>query len=176
MARRSAAGLWRRPRGWPRQSCSSACDQGAVSTYACAAIRRVRAVARTLRRKSPRANSCRPGARGTCARRQNDAALREAPPPLAHGLVRRAPASAARSLQLASQASTHMPVVQHVHMHAKHDAITAAMHDCAVVEEWSCAAHAPLCIDANASTRRAAAPRRRPAARGARAVSPLYAR
>jgi hypothetical protein len=48
------------PRPVAPQSCASACNQGAVSTCACSLMRRVRAVARTLRRKSPHANSSRP--------------------------------------------------------------------------------------------------------------------
>ena len=47
----------RAARGRSPQSCASTCDQSAVSTCVCAVIRRVRAVARTLRRKSPHANA-----------------------------------------------------------------------------------------------------------------------
>ena len=64
---RAAAAQGRSP-----QLCASACDQGAVSTCACAVMRWVRAVARTSRRKSPHANSCRPdptAARGPGRRR-----------------------------------------------------------------------------------------------------------
>jgi hypothetical protein len=57
-----------------------------------------------------------------------DAALGEAPAPLAYCPVRRASASAARLLQLASNTSTHVPIVQHVHVHAEHDAMTKPLN------------------------------------------------
>ena len=91
------------------------------------------------RRKSPHANSCQPGHRSTWARpaarmprsRRSAGAARVLP-------VRRASASAARSLQLASNTSTHMPIVQHVHVHAEHDAMTKPLNTtCSKwVEKW----------------------------------------
>ena len=56
------------------------------------------------------------------------AALGEAPAPLAYCLVRRASAYVARSLQHASKASTHMPIMPHVHMHAEHNAMTKPLN------------------------------------------------
>ena len=131
--------LRRRPRGRPPQSCVSACDQGTVSTSAPCAPRSSRRAhhARGGSRRTQTAASQATAARGP-GRRQGCRALGEAPAPLAYCLVRRASASAARSLQLASNTSTHMPIVQHVHVHAEHDAMTKPLNTtCSKwVEKW----------------------------------------
>ena len=61
-----------------------------------------------------------PHARGPAG--GENAALGEAPAPLTRDRVSQAPATAARLLQYASKASTHMPIVQYVHVHAEHNA------------------------------------------------------
>ena len=163
--------LRRRPRGRPPQSCASACDQGTVSTSApCTPRSSHRAHhARGGSRRTQTAASRATAARGP-GRRQGCRALGEAPAPLAYCLVRRASAYVARSLQHASKASTHMPIMPHVHMHAEHNAMTKPLN---ATQQVGCSStHAARCFAANASARRAATPRRRTAARGARTALP----
>ena len=57
-----------------------------------------------------------------------NAALGEAPAPLTRDRVSQAPATAARLLQYASKASTHTPIVQYVHVHAEHNAMTKPLN------------------------------------------------
>ena len=73
------------------------------------------------------------------------------------GAAAHVPVAAARSLQHASNSSTHMPIVLHEHMHAEHDAMSKQQqqHNVQPVgEERCCAARAWRCAAANAPGRR----------------------
>ena len=98
-------------------------EQGAVSTCVRALMCWVRDV-RAPRGGSRRTRIAPARRRGSCARPADseDATLGEAPAPLAHGPVRRAPALAARSLKHASEAAAHMPARAHAR---RHDASTS---------------------------------------------------
>ena len=101
-------------------------EQGAVSTCVRALMCWVRDV-RAPRGGSRRTRIAPARRRGSCARPADseDATLGEAPAPLAHGPVRRAPALAARSLKHASEAAAHMPARAHAR---RHDASTSPLN------------------------------------------------
>ena len=115
------------------------------------------------RRHTTHTNSSRPSLRGTWARpaMSEDAAGRSDGAARARSFCH-APSSAAPSLQHASKASTHVPIVQH--MHAGLDALRKQLHStCSKLEEnGCCTTRAMRWFAANAPMRRAAAPRGRP--------------
>ena len=143
-----------------------------ISSCAFAVSAWVRAVART---RSTHTNSPRPSLRGTWARpaMSEDAALEEAMAPLAHGpspcAIIRGAIAAARVEGL--DANAHRAARAHARGARRFH--KAAHSTCSKLEEnGCCTTRAMRWFAANAPMRRVAAPRGRPAARGARAAIP----
>ena len=143
-----------------------------ISSCAFAVSAWVRAVART---RSTHTNSPRPSLRGTWARpaMSEDAALEEAMAPLAHGpspcAIIRGAIAAARVEGLDAKAHR----AARAHARGARRFHKAAHSTCSKLEEnGCCTTRAMRWFAANAPMRRAAAPRGRPAARGARAAIP----
>ena len=139
-------------------------EQGAVSACACAVDRCVRAVraprggSRRTRTASGRATATRrPAGKQACT--SIAAALEEAPAPLTLGPIGLAPTSVAQSLQHASEASTHVPIVGHMHMHTKHDAMRKPLCSMEMLLDKKVLSSQHPVRRGNASTRRADVPR-----------------
>ena len=111
--------------GWGRRSPAAAAhDRTGRCQHVCARSDVLGSRCARTSRSSRRTRIAPARRRGSCARPADseDATLGEAPAPLAHGPVRRAPALAARSLKHASEAAAHMPARAHAR---RHDASTS---------------------------------------------------